>query len=173
MSLNIHSPNEVVEHIVGTLFNAEYNRLDRQTAELLSRNNALLKRDDQLCGFLVNGVFFKPKNSGRDYEGKTRVLELELLEEGNQLLKDTQEVARYRQAIKQGLVHLIWNCQNFQDLRDALPDFLKDSLTREIAALPRTREPAWSIKDNPRAMKQYLKILPKLEFYSATRLLFS
>jgi len=77
-----------------------------------------------------------------------------------------------KQLIKQSLSHLLIPCRSEQDIRDALPDCLSALMPRSIQALPRTNEEAWTIRNDERALRQYRKALPRIEFYSAARLIY-
>ena len=166
------SPNDLAQEILHQLLAGEIRRLDQVKADLVERNNAFLPQDKWQVGFLVKGVFFKPSNTGNNWSQSTRVLEDPLVDEGNTLYADNKELSDDRQSIKQVLVQTLWDCETEQDIRDALPDCLNDLLPPMVSRLPRTRPMAFTIQDNPRAMKYFNKVLPRIEYYCAMRLIF-
>jgi hypothetical protein len=73
--------------------------------------------------------------------------------------------------IKQALILVLRDTHSFQDMRDALPNCLRD-LVPVLKRLERTREEAYTLLDNPRAFSQYMSLREKIEFYVAARLLY-
>lgn len=99
-------------------------------------------------------------------------LDPSLEEEGEALRLSHKQVSDDIQLIKQGLLPLVQNSQTTQDLRDALPECLIQCADYDWIKLPRTRPEAWNIEPGSRAYRQYLKIIPKLEFFTAARLIY-
>lgn len=162
--------NTLLTIILDELFIAENRRLERTIEVLNEKHNKLrLTQDD---GFIFSGLYYRPKgNPGKPALQKAS-LDERLVDEGMAFLKDKSYVAQEKQLIKQALLFVLTPCQSRQDIRDALHDCLSDVLTRDIAALPRTRPHAFTIEGNPRAMRQYQAALPRMEFYSAARLFY-
>jgi len=75
-----------------------------------------------------------------------------------------------KKAISQILGLLLIHCFTLQDIRDALPECIVRIIVRRD--IPRTRPEAWCIQDNERAMRSYQQILPRIEFYMASQLLY-
>ena len=80
-------------------------------------------------------------------------------------------VATEKQFITQILFKLVQTCNSVQEMRDALPECLV-IFEPYMAKLTRTRKPAWTIEHVERDMKQYLKLMPKIESYCAMRYLY-
>jgi len=76
-----------------------------------------------------------------------------------------------KERIRQALTLVLRDCRSFQDMRDALPNALKDFIPGSNR-LERTRPEAYTLEDNPRAHAQYMKLREKIEFYIAARLLY-
>lgn len=163
------SQQKLLDFILEQLFVAEFRRLRTNVSKLNRQNNEV--RRAQADGFMLNGLFYRDMESPPSADCAP-ALDLSLMADGLSFIADRDKVHHERQLIKQTLNHLVTGCSSSQDLRDALPDCLRDTLTQEINRLSRTREEAYTIRDNPRALRQYQKILPRIEFYSAARLLY-
>lgn len=58
-------------------------------------------------------------------------------------------------------------------MRDALPECLvAQDQSGRYKGLERTREAAWTLAGDKRALEQYEKILPSIEYYAAAHLIF-
>lgn len=162
----------LVKALTDTLFKAEERRLDRAILALNQENKRL--QGAQIDGFLHAGQFFLPKGVSLTLAGPGQAktaLHKDLIGEMLHHLKDRSTVQEEREFISQTLYKLLNPCRTQQDIRDALPECLVNCIP-ELARLPRQREAAFTIKDDPRALRQYEKILPKMEIYSAARLLY-
>ena len=165
--LTYRSPHIVIDHIIETLFAAERRRLTGAVNDLCTANREAY--GEPLEGFHYQGQWYR-------YDGVTgklrrKVLHFTLFDRMDAFLKDKAAIDLDEQMIRQTLFQLLDPCQSEQDMRDALPNCLTDTLG-DAARLPRQSAEAFTILDNPRAMKQYKRILPKLEIYSAARLLY-
>lgn len=165
--LTYHSPHKVIDHIINVLFAAERRRLTRAIDDLCKSNQEAY--GEKLDGFHYQGRFYRPE--GLMGQLKRKVLHLSLFDRMDLHLADEAAVKADEQFIRQTLFQLLDPCKTPQDMRDALPNCLADALG-EHSRLPRMNEEAFTIRDNPRAMKQYNKIRPKLDLYSAARLLY-
>ena len=156
----------LINDLVGRLFEAEFTHFKHQVNTLIDDNNKLL--GVLLDGFQDNGV-----NYGRDGNivFDCRPLHRDLRARLNQLLSFRKTVELDRQLIHQILVKLVQPCQTQQDIRDALPECVV-SLSPWLHMHARTREPAWTIQENPRDIRQYQKALARMETYSAMRFLY-
>lgn len=96
----------------------------------------------------------------------------ELYDEGDFHRQSVETVANDIQAIRQSILALVRTCLDLQDIRDALPECLVQAVGTELTRLKRTRPPAWSLEEGSRAHRQYLKILPKIEFFATARLMY-
>lgn len=166
--LTYRSPHKVIDHIIQLLFAAEDRRLTAAIDQMCRDNNEAYA-PERFDGFHYQGRFYRP--DGLRGNLKRKVLHLSLHPKMDLHLKDEAAVRLDEQMIRQTLFQLLDPCRSEQDMRDALPNCLSDTLG-EIGRLPRQSAEAFTILDNPRAMKQYNKVRPKLELYSAARLLY-
>jgi hypothetical protein len=165
--LTYRSPHKVIDHIVDVLFAAEHRRLAHAVDDLCKANNEAY--GEHFDGFHYQGQFYRPQ--GLKGQLKRKVLHLSLHPRMDLHLQDEASVKLDEQMIRQTLFQLLDPCRSEQDMRDALPNCLTDTLG-ESAKLLRQNDEAFTIRDNERAMKQYKRVLPKLELYSAARLLY-
>jgi hypothetical protein len=182
-SLTFDEPRETLHRVQGALlidlFKAETRRLDRDLADLNSRNKAVQQRQDD--GFLYNGDFWLPPGqttaSAMLNKKSSPTLHITLWGDMERWLRDQYAVKTDRDTIAQIIWMLIRDCGSdansdvFQDIRDALPDCLV-ALADVFNRLQRTRPPAWTIFGNDMALRNYHRFLPKLELYAATRLFY-
>lgn len=156
----------LVEHLVGELFEPEVRRHNKLV-------DALIEENDQLLGRQTVGINYLGQNYGRGGYIVTggAILSPSLMPEMNRLVRFKKSVDFDRQHISQVLSRLIEPTKLGQDQRDALPECLV-SFAPWLLSLPRTREPAYTIQDSPRDLRQYLKALSKIETYYAMRFLY-
>ena len=165
--ITYRSPHKVIDHIIDVLFVAERRRLANAVDAMCQANNEAYGK--HFDGFHYQGRFYRPQ--GVKGQLNRIVLHLSLHPKMDLHLKDEAAIDRDEQLIRQVLFMLLDPCRTEQDIRDALPNCLTDTLG-ESARLMRQNDPAFTISDNVRAMKQYNRVLPKLEMYSAARLLY-
>lgn len=184
--MSYSSPRQLIDAILSTLLTNEENRLTRWLDEIVQSNSEAYHEIRH--GFLYEGDAYRPSDFvgakaiqmrmpfGRIKQVLPQTVPLRIIHPDLEptiqaYRKDRAMIDDDRQLMSQTLFRLIDPCSTQQDIRDALPDCLTDTLG-SAAKLPRRNEPAFTIADDPRAMKQYLKALPKLQSYSAARLLF-
>lgn len=157
-----------VEAIKKALLAHEERRQQAWIDDMVVKNS--LARGEILHSFLYGGVCYRSSGAPK---GKliNRGLHHNLTSEMAAFEKDKRAVERDRQFIGQILMHLVTDCVSHQDLRDVFPECLI-SIIPELAKLPRQREDAFTIRENPMIYQQYLDWLPKIEMYIATRLMF-
>lgn len=95
----------------------------------------------------------------------------EMEAEASAIQRDYQTLVDDMASIRQLLTLLLEPCMTTQEMRDALPDCLA-VLVPDLKSLSRRFEEAWSIRTDPRAMRAYTKLLPKIQAYAAGRLLY-
>jgi hypothetical protein len=169
--MEMQKTHEILSEILTTIFQPEYRRLGKWIDRLCSENRAAYG-DPELVGFIYNGIVYKPLElKASNTAIKRRGLHQDLAPNMDAYLKDLDLLTKDKAFISQSLMKLIDPCKNMQDVRDALPNCLGDTHS-ELLGIPREREPGWTIQDDPRAIRQYEKILPKIEMYSAGRLIY-
>lgn len=161
----------IVLRISSGLFEAEYRRLDAVISSLNQRNKRLY--DAKVDGFLYAGQFYLPRDATLRTVGAVAKTPLHGSVENEMIafLADREIVTTDQGFIRQTLHALLRLCRTDQQARDALPECLV-SCYPSFARLPRYDEVAHSIRDNPRALRQFEKFLPKMELYSALKLLY-
>ena len=156
------------EFLIKKLFEPEARRHQQQV-------NQLIEENDKLLGRYTQGFNYLGENYGRDGAivgpTTTEVLSPLLAPRMVKLLQFCKNVEFDKQLITQIFVKLIQPCQSMEDLRDTLPECVV-SLDSYLPAMQRIREPAWSIANNPRDLRQYEKVLPRIETYCAMRFLY-
>lgn len=160
----------LVERLIDKLFGPEQRRLDGMLKTLNQENKEA--SDSFIDGFLYKGEFFLPKSGSLTVAGRGRaksVLHLSLHGRMQDWLVDRQGIEDDMAFVKQGLMQLLRPCKTTKEIRNTLPEALIP-LAPELAPIPREDEPGCSIRDDERAMRQFQKILPKLEAYSVSRL---
>lgn len=170
--LNSH---EWIKAITERLFAPEDRRIDKMIEELNQRNSAI--KGKQLFGFMHLGKRYIPQSCKAQAAAlrKQQVipsLAFELIDEASVFINDVKKVESDREQIKQVLFKLLYQANTLQDIRDSLPECLI-SLVPEVAKMDRRNEdPTWLIRNDHRALKQYAKMLPKIELYAMTRMIY-
>ena len=164
--------NSTMVRAMSKLFEAEERRLNERIIQLNKENKAL--QGSQLDGFLYGAGYYIPRETIHQAQigHSTKVaLHERLVPAMEAHLKDRSMVLDEMRVIRQTLFKLISTCQTWIDVRNALPECVVTCIP-ELARIKRTEPPAQTIQDNPRTLRQYLKVLPTMEVYSAARLLY-
>lgn len=163
----------LVKVILDRLFIAETRRLQKQIQNLVLRNQEAGKHSRQ--SFMYEGKSYRAQTNQNVIDLGSRTLDLSLWSDMQAWLKDRDTIKLDRDLIKQLLTKLYDNCGRtgyvLQDLRDATPDCILDTMTPEIRALERTR-PVTRLLHHSRDWEQYNELLPKIEFYATVRLIY-
>lgn len=160
---------KLIKHLLSELFVAEKRRLDKAVADLIRENNELC--GVQAAGFLHYGEYYTAEGFQTMTAGGKVTLHNSLTDKIDWHIKDAKIVADDERLIGQIVFKLIDPCETLQDMRDSLPDCLA-TMIPELAKLPRHNEQGWSLRQDVRASRQFEKLLPKIEMYSAARLLY-
>lgn len=169
--MEVSKLKQFVEGTTRRLFEAEHRRLDK-AVELLDRENREIK-GYQAEGFLFQGKLYMPKNARlANAKGVHRqALSFSLQEKGNKLLTDFNAIAHDQKIIEQFLYKTLYNCMSWQDIRDTVPECLVE-FWPELSKIPRVHERAWLAPKDERYRREAEKILPKIQFYSVTYLMY-
>jgi hypothetical protein len=159
----------VVEALIATLREPEDRGLTASSDRLV-RLHQEASKTDVLC-FMYEGVSFRHSTAPK---GKLAypVLHKSLYHEADAHLAREKKLVNDLQAIRQAIHFLVRSCLDKQDLRDVLPECLVHLCGTGLTQLPRNREAAWNLDPNSRPYRTYLKILPKIEFFAAARLMY-
>ena len=161
--------NEIITAINTYLFSKEEIRLKKLELEAVRKN----KEASNLVsdGFFYQGLFYTDLNKSVSSKGIKENLHSSLVPFMEKLIKDKKQINFDKDRIKQALSIILIDCKNYQDVRDALPNQLTDVL-EHTKRLERTRPEGFTIKDDPRKVKQYEMLREKIEFYSITRMIY-
>ncbi len=160
---------KVQTRILEALFSAEDRRLQKAVDQIHEHNQEALKKT--LDGFQFQGKFYKHSRSVTGMGSQLPTLHMSIWPEMEAHLVDRARVEEDRQLIGQVLHRLLYACIYIEQIRDAVPECIVDTLPPEIAALERQHNVLFFV-NNDRDLRQFNKALPKIEFYSAARLLY-
>lgn len=160
--------HHIIVDMLEMLFVAEHRRLDANLLKLHNANKSAWGKQGD--GFIYQGVFFVPKGTPK---GRRTNLPLHarLQGEGDAYMADQRVIEEDAKWISQLLFRLMDSCHTGQDVRDAVPECISDTLPEVYRSLDRIRTPSYFIL-NEMDLKLYNRVLPRIEFYSATRLLY-
>lgn len=149
---------------------------DREEANLVKREEALIEKNMFLSpgssdGFRYMGIIYSRLQGNARRLGKFPSLHHSLTGEMGTIDTERKVIQADKARIKQALTLVLRNVHSFQDMRDALPNCMKD-LVAGCRGLERTRPEAYTLADNRLSYTQYMAIREKIEFYTATRLLY-
>lgn len=161
---------EFIGLMMEKLFEAEERRIDRSIEELDRQNREV--KGHKTYGFMHQGKVYMPKNNPNiaDHRGR-EALAFTLHKQGNLLVKDIRVVADDKQMIEQLVYLLIKDCESVQAVRDTLPESLVN-LSDELAQYTRLSQEGYTLEGDERAQRQFLKLKDKIDFYTATRLIY-
>ncbi len=160
---------KLIKHLLENLFIAEHRRLDKSIADLIRANNETKRT--QAAGFLFFGEYYTAEGFQQVGNNPKVQLDDSLKQKMEWHLKDAETVANDRRLIGQIVYKLTDPCTTLQDMRDSLPDCLS-TMIPVLKSMPRHNEVGWSLRQDTRSTKQFNKLLPKIEMYSAARLLY-
>ncbi len=158
--------------LMDKLFEADKHRLERTVTKLCERNKQLKK--DGFDGFMFSGRRYYPHTGHIIVIDRTQAmptLDLSLHPEMMAHLRDQKAYDDERTVISQMLFQLLKPCKTNQDLRDALPECLV-GFVPTLKGIRRQEEPAYTLRENDRAKRQYEKLLPKIEACSVGNLIY-
>lgn len=153
---------EIIKHVFG----AEREQLRKQELELINENNKALAVFRN--GFRFNGHLFTQLEGKYIRDGEYSHIHPVMRDRAQAYLDETKQLNFDVERTTQALAVLLRDCKTHQDIRDALPDSLKDCLPG-ITDLPRTRDEAFTLHNNPRLSRQYKKARERIDFYIATK----
>ncbi len=161
---------EISDKLITALFEAEERRLAKRVEDIDQMNRET--KGTKTYGFWHKGEFYAPSNSPyRSSQRGKEALAFALHRQGDAMIKDAQTVTNDKKMIEQIIYLLIRTCSTIQDIRDALPESLV-MLSDELSKLPRLNQEGYTLIGDERAMGQFEKIRDKIDFYTATRLIY-
>ena len=170
---------QILDKIITILFEPEARRIDK----LVSRLNELNHRaKGKPCyGFMHMGEVYVPSehiDSFRAVHGRrgasqaVPTLAITLMDEARDFLAEVNKVKSDKDLIRQVLFKLIFQAGSKQEIRDALPECIVQLLPELKNYNRQQNDPAYLIRSDWRAVRDYEKALPKIELYAMTRLLY-
>jgi hypothetical protein len=162
----------IIEFVMKRLFDPETRRFQNWIDDIARRNH-ILKADPKPLGFLHRGRHFRPSWLGRGNWGCKTVHD-SLADEVQAMVDDKEKIDEDRQSVQVCLHALLTPCVTMDDIRDALPECVIAVSPEELhlTGYARSRAEAFTIADNPRALRLYGKVKPKLELYAAARFIY-
>lgn len=160
---------KVIQHLNKNLFVAERRRLDKNIAKLIGLNNECAGQP--LAGFLYLGEYYTAQGFQTSKGVPKKRIDSSLEEKMEWHLKDAKIINEDEQMISQVIFKLLDPCESLQDMRNTLPDCLA-TMIPALEGMSREDEVGCSIRNDERAKRQFEDLLPKIEMYSAARLLY-
>lgn len=159
----------LINQIMAKLFAAEQRRLGLNVKRLCNMHAELTCMPCH--GFVWNGEIYDHPDKRHSFKpGERPALAFSLAPEMEDHLADKKQLAKDEAAIRQLLFKLLYQCTDRQELHDAMPACLI-GLVPEFAGMQRKYNPEFLLKD-PRIIREYSRILPKIELYTATHLIY-
>ena len=157
---------QLSEGIISGLFQPDFNRLQRRLSRALTEVN----------GSVTNTAFHY---MGKTYfvDGNTAVRGAHVVDVPSTIvpqlesyLQDKAQVEKDRDVIRQLVAALLQECEDSQDIRDALPDCIVP--TNILQERERTRPVGYPFDSNPRLKRQLDKYHDVIFQYAAAKLLY-
>lgn len=161
--------SDIIVELVNKLFEHECRRLNKISDTIVQKNREI--SDDHPDAFYYGGIYFSDHYTTIRRGVAIGKLDPSLIPEVTEYLEEEKRIRFDQQMVRQALALTLTGIETIQDLRDALPNQLAEML-EATKHLNRTRPEAFMIQDDPRKMKQYQKLREKVEYYSATRLIY-
>lgn len=157
--------------LIKRLFAAEERRLDAIVSDLNRKNCEA--QNKRLYGFRHQGLRFVPQDLVRSAVGQPLpALDRPLTAQAESLIRDTKQITEDKTLIRQLFVRLLDPCVTLQEIRDAIPDCTAPLLP-ELEKVSRSNpDPLYTIRHDDRAIRQYTKLISKVEMYAVTRMLY-
>lgn len=172
----MNNAHQWIDAIIDSLFKAENRRIDRTITELTRRNNSLKKITAP--GFIHMGRKHIPNELAYQYAANRManvhlpLLHFELIAEVSKLQVDLDQLQNDETAIRQILWKLLRDRNTYQEIRDALPDCISNTI-QSLAGIERMiPDPRHYLEHDQRALRMYNRILPKIEMYSVAGMLY-
>lgn len=172
--------HEWVDRIISVLFAPEKRRVDRMIVMLNEENGK--KKGIVPLGFMHMGNVYVPQDNMHLFKvlhGKQRgagekipTLAFELAAKASEFMADLNVLKADEAKIRQVLYLMIHQANDFQELRDAIPDCIANVMS-EFKEVPRKMvDCTYLIRNNWRSVRDYERALPKMEFYAMTALIY-
>lgn len=167
------TPNQIVadlrDKICKSLTDFDRERLAAMKEDLINENTQFSRVS---YGFLFGGTFFHhlTKDQLKNPGVQKPPLDPSLHEKGHLLVDQITALEKNTKHLHQGLSVLLRDCENEQDVRDAVPESVL-AFVPELKPWPRTRPPAWTLQDKPLQLDQYQHTKATIAAFIASRIL--
>ena len=158
----------IIPALIEQLIKEDRVRLGQQLSQLIEANTAL---SGSPIGFMFAGEFHSLYDKSVQAKAAKKPLHPSLMNQGNDYITELKRLKNDCIRMQSGLSLLLRPCESWQDVRDALPDAVKDELP-EIRSLPRTRPEGWTLEAFPLQRHQIQITIDLMLFYIANRLLY-
>lgn len=162
----------VLNALMAKMFEPEERRLQTALDRIAEQNQeAQAGVIAAAFGFTFNGErYLHSRHSS--YPALLATLDFSLNDPMDKWLKDKAATKQDQELIQQTLFKCVFNWRDGQDFRNRMPDSVVPLLGDGLQQLPRTVpfEEATCLKDRDR--RQFEKILPKIELYTAVRMIY-
>lgn len=163
--------NSWIDTVLHFIFFTEENQYTKQVEQLIELNK--IAKNNNIAGFIHMGERYG--SIPAPVRGQSRQafpsLDFSLSSEGNKLVSYRRKIESDKKQIKQLLIKLMATCESKQDVRDSIPECVIYHM-KDLAILPRTRPVTWAIQHDPRALREYELIHPKIALYTVMHLLY-
>ena len=165
-----------IDRITARLFAAENRRVDAMIEKLNQKNSEIKKK--VLYGFVHMGERYFSESSKAQVAANRRqkitlpTLAFELLPEASAFISDINKLKLDRDQIKQVLFKLMYQANTIQELRDAVPEVIVPLIPEFTGISREILDPTYLIKSDWRAVRDYEKVLPKIELYAMTGMIY-
>jgi len=160
---------KLIKAFLTELFAGEKRRLNKSVSDLIQMNNEA--KAVQAAGFLYNGEYYTAEGFSIVGNVKKETLHDSLTDKMEWHIKSASKVAHEERLIGQMIFKLLGPCEELQQMRDTLPDCLAEVIPA-LKNLPRMNEVGCSLSNDTRSYEQFTKLLPRIEFYAAARLIY-
>lgn len=166
--------SDIVGHLTTALFEAE----DRRTAQRIDKLILEVRdRNEQEIGIhgVIHNGFRLTHSTASQYRGKPVTYHAparpEHVLEAESILDDLNKVNLDHIKIRQMLVQLLAGLKSAQEIRDTLPESVLDLLPEEVARLPRTQEPGYTLITQAQR-REFQQLTKRFDAYAAARLFY-
>ena len=168
----IQNLDKILDFLVDTLTQGESRRLTAELLDLDRQNREITRSGHE--GFMFMGDEFVPPNARilRSKGVPAVMLDSSLHTRMSAFIADRVTLKNDKHQIKQVLFKLAWQATTAQEARDVLPECVVNLSPESFHNLSRQMNEGFLIRNDQRAMAQYEKVKPKIEYYAAIRLLF-
>lgn len=156
---------EILSRILSEVFSADVKNFNKEIEAVVARNRELLGPTTDYGFYFGQNWYSVGWARGRT----TQSLHPDLYPEMIRVEARKKKMDDDWKIMDQVLCRIIGPFHTYQDIRDELPEVLVSLVPTILGPYPRTREPASSIQSDPRALRQYQKVLDKIHSYVAMR----